>query len=415
MKWSTLRVDDIKADCRYACVGGPFGSELIRRDYVEDGVPVVRGVNLASDGQFLDAEFVFVSEQKANKLIANTAQRGDIVFTQRGTLGQVGLIPKDAKYDRYIISQSQMKLTVDESKVLSKYVFYFFRQKHIVNLIIRRAITSGVPHINLGILKSLEVIVPPVDVQQRIVGVLDAYSEAIENNRRRIELLEQSVRLLFREWFVYLRYPGHEHETVVEGVPREWAIEKFSNLVDFKEGPGLRNYQYREQGIPFLNIRTFGDDEIDLSKTQHLDENEVAKKYEHFLVEEDDHVVSSSGTLGRVVTIRKCHLPLMLNTSVIRMRPMPPMTKWFLKAYLKHGPYLQSVTAMATGAAQLNYGPMHLKMLEVLMPNETLVQVFEDIATPIYTQIKILLDTNMQLQRARDLLLPRLMDGKLAV
>ena len=301
--------------------------------------------------------------------------------------------------------------TVDSRFLL--YYFLSFEWRRVVE----SAIISGatVDRIPLEKFPDFPVRLPKLGVQQSVANILAAYDDLIANNKRRIELLEQSAQLLFQEWFVHLRYPGHAHDKVVDGVPHGWTIRKFSDLVDFKEGPGLRNYQYREHGIPFLNIRTFGDDEIDLSKTQHLDENEVAAKYGHFLVEEDDHVVSSSGTLGRVVTIRKCHLPLMLNTSVIRMRPKPPMTKWLLKAYLKHGTYLQSVTAMATGAAQLNYGPMHLKILELPMPNETLVQEFEDIVTPIYLQIKTLLDTIAQLHKGRDLLLPRLMDGRIEV
>src|SRR5439155_8254914 len=94
-----------------------------------------------------------------------------------------------------------------------------------------------------------------------------------------------------------------------------------SDFVDFLEGPGLRNHQYRDEGIPFLNIRTIKDDDVDFSKVQYLEENEVQTRYQHFLLRENDHVVSSSGTLGRVVTIRASHLPLMLNTSLIRMRP----------------------------------------------------------------------------------------------
>ncbi len=228
-------------------------------------------------------------------------------------------------------------------------------------------------------------------------------------------MLEQAVRLLYKEWFVRLRFPGHEHVKIKDGVPEEWEKKLFSDVVEFKEGPGLRNYQYREQGIPFLNIRTFSDDEIDMSKTKCIDETEVTSKYEHFLLDEDDHVVSSSGTLGRVVTIRKCHLPVMLNTSLIRMRPKGEMRKWFLKAYLKYGDFIDQATAMATGAAQLNYGPSHLKVMSILAPNPQLIELFEEHVSASYTQIKLLLDSNLRLVNARDLLLPRLMNGQVAV
>ena len=124
MKWPRVKVNSIKAAQRYSLVGGPFGSELTTRDYVEEGVPVIRGVNLPEDRLFNDDEFVYVREEKAEQLIANNAYPGDVVFTQRGTLGQVGLIPTESRFPRYVISQSQMKLTVNSEKTEAHFVYY---------------------------------------------------------------------------------------------------------------------------------------------------------------------------------------------------------------------------------------------------------------------------------------------------
>ncbi|MFM2068081.1 MAG: hypothetical protein RLZZ584_2990, partial [Pseudomonadota bacterium] len=117
MRWPSVKIDAIKSNTRYALVGGPFGSNLTTRDYVDDGVPVIRGTNLPQDSEFLDDGFVFVSEGKADALASNLAHPGDIVFTQRGTLGQVGIIPESARFRRYVVSQSQMKLTVNHEIV----------------------------------------------------------------------------------------------------------------------------------------------------------------------------------------------------------------------------------------------------------------------------------------------------------
>ena len=261
-------------------------------------------------------------------------------------------------------------------------------------------------------LKKQTIELPPHQSQIYIASILSAYDDLIENNQRRIQLLEQSARLLYKEWFVHLRFPGHEHTTITDGIPEGWERKPFSEVVDFKEGPGLRNYQYRDEGIPFLNIRTFNNDEIDLSETKCIEEMEVNSKYQHFLLEEDDHVISSSGTLGRLVTIRTCHLPVMLNTSLIRMRPKGIMKKWFLKAYLKYGDFIDQAHAIATGAAQLNYGPSHLKTMSIVMPTTQLVGLFEDRVAVNYRLIKFLLDSNLKLTEARDILLPCLMNGK---
>jgi type I restriction enzyme S subunit len=110
-----------------AFVGGPFGSKLTSRDYVEDGIPVIRGVNLTAGRYLNESEFVFVSEQKFREdLFGNVAHRGDIVFTQRGTLGQVSIIPDGSLFHEYVISQSQMKLTLDQTKADVRFVYYWF-------------------------------------------------------------------------------------------------------------------------------------------------------------------------------------------------------------------------------------------------------------------------------------------------
>jgi type I restriction enzyme S subunit len=165
-------------------VGGPFGSKLVSTDYVPEGVPVIRGQNLASPGYFDASEFVFVSEEKVERdLSRNLAEPGDVVFTQRGTLGQVGIVP-DAPFPRYVISQSQMRMRVDRRVAEPRYIYYCFRDPRMVQMIQARAITTGVPHINLGILAELPIPRRPLVEQRRIVEVLGALDDKIAVNER---------------------------------------------------------------------------------------------------------------------------------------------------------------------------------------------------------------------------------------
>lgn len=167
-RWAIVTVDDIKAPIKYSCVGGPFGSNLTRSDYVDSpGVPVIRGTNLSNEtSTFLDNNFVYVSEEKADSLLQNIALPGDIVFTQRGTLGQIAQIPLESRYPRYVISQSQMKLTVDEKKADPIYLVRYFSTSCVVKQIEARTLATGVPHINLRILKDLQVLLPPIEKQR---------------------------------------------------------------------------------------------------------------------------------------------------------------------------------------------------------------------------------------------------------
>lgn len=199
MRWPIVRLSTLANSKKGSMAGGPFGSDLVSRDYVDEGVPVVRGVNLPKDKKFSLDDLVFVSEAKADALHLNCASPGDIVFTQRGTLGQVGILPANTQYTRFLISQSQMKMSVDLSKAHPLYLYYYFRMPSTVSYIENHALQSGVPHINLGILRKLEVICPPLGVQKKIAAILTAYDDQIENNQRRIALLEKMAEELYRE------------------------------------------------------------------------------------------------------------------------------------------------------------------------------------------------------------------------
>ncbi len=167
--WKISIVRDIASSARNAIVGGPFGSDLVSKDYVAHGVPVIRGQNMSE--RWVSGSFVFVTPMKAKSLEANLAYPGDIIFTQRGTLGQVSLVP-DKPFSAYLISQSQMKLSIDRKIVDPLFLFYLFTSDEQQKLIQGRTIQTGVPHINLGILREIPVQLPPLAEQRAIAEAL---------------------------------------------------------------------------------------------------------------------------------------------------------------------------------------------------------------------------------------------------
>jgi type I restriction enzyme, S subunit len=234
------RLEELAADQPYALVGGPFGSKLTSSDYVEEGIPVIRGTNLSGGRYLTESDFVYVSEQKVREdLLGNLAHPGDIIFTQRGTLGQVALIPPDAPFDTYVVSQSQMRMTVNPLKADARFIYYWFTSREAIESLINRNSSSGVPHINLTVLRNFPVRAPDVHTQTRIADLLATYDDLIDNNRRRIGLLEESARLLYREWFVKLRFPGHEHVRIIDGIPEGWDRRELGSILTLKRGYDL--------------------------------------------------------------------------------------------------------------------------------------------------------------------------------
>ena len=179
--WISTTVREIASPIRNAIVGGPFGSDLVSADYVDSGVPVVRGQNMGR--RFVSGEFAFVTAGKARSLEANLARPGDLIFTQRGTLGQVSLVP-DHPYGQYLVSQSQMKLTVDRKIADSRFFYHVFSGAEQQGFIRLSTIQTGVPHINLGILRA-------IPVQRPSLGEQQAIAEALSDADSLIESLEQ--------------------------------------------------------------------------------------------------------------------------------------------------------------------------------------------------------------------------------
>ena len=390
MSWRMVKLDCVKANVPYAFVGGPFGSNLTTRDYIEEGVPVIRGNNLPAGTYFHDDEFVFVSEKKADDLRANTAFPGDVIFTQRGTLGQVGLVPWEARFSRYIISQSQMKLTVDSKTADPRFIYYFFRMPSTAQKVINHALTSGVPHINLGILKDFEIALPDVGVQHRIADILSAYDDLIENNRRRMALLEDGARQLYREWFVRLRFPGHEHTRITNGVPYGWERTTFENALVLQRGFDLP-IQAREEG----DVPIYGSTGIN---GFHNKSRVVGPCV----------VTGRSGTLGEVHYIGGDFWPLNTALWVKEFKRVTPLFSLFLMREMDLRQYNGGVSVPT-----LDRKTVH--RVKILVPAKNLLLAFDDFATPLFDQMGTLMLQTQKLRAARDLLLPALMSGKIAV
>lgn len=186
----------------------------------------------------------------------------------------------------------------------------------------------------------------------------------------------------------------------------------------FQEGPGIRNWQYvyDGDGVNFINIRCIQNHDLDLSKANQISVEEAYGKYDHFLVKLGDILMSSSGTLGRYAIARQEHLPLCMNTSVIRFRPLADSAAYaFVYGYLISREFYNHLTGMANGSAQVNFGPTHLKKIEVPWPDEDVIRTFNKMTMPLIETMNALRSESNKLATLRNTLLPKLMSGEIDV
>ncbi len=413
MSHKAVKLASLAANEKYSIIGGPFGSKLTSVDYVENGIPVIRGSNL-NGGRYLDErEFVFVSAQKMREdLFGNLAHRGDVVFTQRGTLGQTALIPQNACYEVYVISQSQMKLTVDPKKADPRYIYYYFSSREAVQKILNQNSSSGVPHINLTSLRNFLVPEVPLHEQRNIADILSAYDDLIENNRRRIALLEEAARLLYREWFVHFRFPGHEHVKITDGLPEGWQRLPVSEA--FEVNP--RAPRNDNGAITYVPMAA-------LSETGMVVGRNVFEKREKSTsvrFQNGDTLFAritpclENGKTGFVQWFAPGEVACG-STEFIVLRGRH-VSNSFVYLTARQPEFRENaIKSMIGSSGRQRVQPSCFDRYEAPIPTGPIADLFEEATEPMFEQISRLDQQNENLTRARDLLLPRLMSGEIAV
>jgi len=286
------------------------------------------------------------------------------------------------------------------------FIYYLSRTPAIREPAIKSMIgASGRQRAQKTVVENTTVHVPGIEEQRRIASVLSAYDNLIENNRRRIQLLEQSARLLYKEWFVHLRFPDHAHVAITNGVPAGWKTEKVSAHIDFVRGvePGSKNYTQvsDERHVPFLRVGDFG------SRTSKIFIDASFAKGN--MLNPEDVAITMDGTPGLV----GFGMTGAFSSGIRKVVPRDSGIGWsFIYALLKSESIQSTVAKFAKGTTILHASSSIDHMVFLQPPKETLA-AFESTAGPLLRQVLLLEQQNRKLVKSRDLLLPRLMSGAL--
>jgi type I restriction enzyme S subunit len=313
-----------------------------------------------------------------------------VVMTEQGPglLGSSALIPKA---DRYLHNQRLGLVDQIDSTLLEKRFLYFlFNTRSVRGQISGSASGTKVRHTAPERIYRVCVRVPDVRTQGKIAEILFAYDDLIENNRRRMELLEDAARQLYWEWFVRLRCPGHEHTRIINGVPEGWERTAFENALVLQRGFDLP-IQAREDG----DVPVYGSTGI----------NGFHNKAK---VQGPGIVTGRSGTLGEVHYVARDFWPL--NTA-LWVKEFKRVTRLFALFLLRE----MDLKQYNGGVSVPSLDRKAVHRVEILVPPKKLMAIFDEFASPLFVQIENLDIQNKKLRAARDLLLPRLMSGEIAV
>jgi type I restriction enzyme, S subunit len=354
-------------------------------------------------------------------------KENDIIYsTVRPNQKHFGFIENPE--ENLVVSTGFTVISAIENKADPKFLYYFLTQDQITNTLQQTAehSTSTYPSIRPEHIESLEFSLPPLPEQQAIASVLSTFDDKIELLREQNNTLEEMGQVIFQEKCLNHDFKdlhdehdekkssNQEHQ-VNQGSDKGWRVGKIEDIFDFLEGPGIRNWQYTESGTRFINIRLIQNGDILVENSNFISKEEANGKYKHFLLNERDFVLSTSGTLGRGAIVRKEHLPLMLNTSVIRFRPKDEISYGFMYLFLQSSFFIHELESLASGSVQLNFGPMHLRQIEMMIPNNEILEKFSETVNPIFQKMSDNFSQIQSLARSRDELLPRLMSGEVRV
>lgn len=396
--WQVKKIIDIKSDDKRAIAMGPFGSNIKTDNFVDAGVPVIRGTNM-NYAKYVDGNFVYLTNEKADELIGSNCKPNDLVFTHRGTIGQVALIPHN-KYPRYVISQSGMKLTVNQSIINSEFLFYFFKSDYGQYQILKYEAQVGVPSISnpLTSLKEMYVPVPLLVEQKAIASVLSSLDNKIDLLHRQNKTLEAMAETLFRQWFVetsndYCKEV--ELHEIINFNPKRILL-KGSNAI-YLEMAGLNTNTISASGYynrDFTSGQKFINQDTLLARITPCLENGKAG-YIHFLYQ--DNVGWGS-------------------TEFIVLRPKSdfhPLFAYILCRNKDFKEYAESCMEGSSGRQRVNVS--HLSMYTLNLPsNDVIIQFNKTLASiePKLVSNALQIQT---LQKLRDTLLPKLISGEVRV
>lgn len=358
-------------------ISGPFGSNISSKFFVETGIPVIRGNNLTIGKEmFIDSGFVYITPEKANELNCY-AIKDDLIFTAAGTLGQVGMIPSKTKFNKYVISNKQIRARINRNLVLPEYAYYWFSSPWIQKKLCNNNKGSTVPLLTLSEIKSLPIKYPQnLKTQEKVVKILSSIDVQIKRNNDMV----QKLQVLTHSAFDYFsKHNNYENKIALNDiiVEKNKSQIQVNNIID---GSGDIPFFTSGESILYTDNSLTNGFNIFLSTGGNA---KVQSYYGNVSYSTDTWCITSKNNL-----------------------------QYYLYGYLKHiENQMDKLYFHGTGLKHLQK-PLFLKSI-IEIPNNSVIQKFNLIVEPMYIQISKLTQSNVKLQRLKNKLLPLLINQQL--
>mgnify|MGYP003479492326 FL=1 len=408
--WETVSLEKISEHITKGSTPTTYGF-----NFMEEGINFIKIESINDFSGSIRFESLAKIEPECHfKFSRSQLKKNDILFAIAGAIGKCVIIT-----DEILPANTNQALAIIRlvQNINTVYIYYQLKGPYTQMIVDQAKTVTAQANISLTQVSQLLIPLPSKSEQQKIADILSTVDEHISET----EALIEKTKVLKQGMLQRLLTKGIGHtdfkDTEIGRIPVEWSVVKFSTLVLFQEGPGLRKWQYTTSGIPFLNIRCIQNNSIDRRSIQFISIEEYESKYKHFSLNSGDLVVSSSGTVGKKDIIKTRDLPLMLNTSIIRMKTLDEkrLSMSFLNYFVESDFYQKAVTQESVGSAQANYGPYHLNKIDIILPPIEEQHRIASILTAIDDQIDSYQTKLTTLTKLKSALMQQLLTGKIRV
>lgn len=403
MSWEKVKLGE--------CIDVISGFAFKTKDFCNSGIPIIKIKNVNPPYVSLE-DLTYIPVDLANKIPKYELSYDDILIAMTGShinqwASVVGRVAKVKYRTRSMLNQRVGKIILKENaKANLDYIYYFLTRDEVkIELAAKAGGAANQANISPTDIKNLEIPFPPIKTQNKIADILSAYDNLIENNQKQIKLLEEAAQRLYKQWFIDLRYPGHETTKIVDGISQGWSVKTVDDIAEYINGYAFKPSDWQTKGYPIIKIK-----EMNEGVTADTPRNSGETIPPKYVIGSGDIVFSWSATLAVIIWDGETGL---LNQHLFKVIPHKDFSREFVLQTIKNT--LEEFQNLTTGSTMKHIQRGKLKEVKVNMPTSNIMKEFEKITEPIRNQILNKKKQILDLIQSRDRLLPKLMNNELEV
>ena len=369
--------------------------------------------NVTKEGLIFE-ENQFITKEKDEALRKGKLKRGDIVYTTRGTVGNAGYYNSNVPYENVRINSGMVILRANVEIVDARFLYQILKSEYYRPYFKQYCTGSAQPQLPIKNFSQIYLNVPDIKTQHRIADIVSAYDDLIKNNQRQIKLLEEAAQRLYKEWFVYLRFPGHENTKIVDGVPEGWRVASIADICDTVGGgtPSTKIQSYYEKGdilwvTPTDITRNFS---LALLDTEKKITPEGLKNSSANMLPAETILMTSRASVG---FFGMCKYEVCTNQGFISCIPKRENLQMYLLFNLKSR--VEEIRQKAGGSTYLEISKTVFRELKIILPKDEVLAEYQKNVHDIFDEIYCRTEMIKSLVDMRNRLLPKLMSGEVEV